>query len=158
MAPASVNPSTTKFCFLSGFLEPLPSASIQRIRPRAPGLEGTLETMWSQLLLKVGVHPGPYQPKPGVFLPLDTCTVMPLAPFTSLLGLHQHLRALTTHPTALCGWVEGSLGLVSHMVIGPTCQWGCQQLASQEREGRDVVLLPLSTDKVSLLIWAFFDV
>lgn len=26
MAPASVNPSTTKFCFLSGFLEHLPSA------------------------------------------------------------------------------------------------------------------------------------
>lgn len=114
--------------------------------------------MWSQLLLKVGVHPGPLQPKPGVFLPLDTCTVMPLAPITSLLVLHQHLQALTTFPTVVCGWVEGSLGLVSHMFIGPMCQQGCQQLTSQAREGRDVALLPLSTDKFSLLIWAFFDV
>lgn len=155
MAPASVDPSTTKFCFLSGFLEHLPSAKHSKNLFQSPWAGRDPGTMWSQLLLKAGVHPGPHQPKPGVFLPPDICSVMPP------VLLHLPFRPSPAPPSAhhpphsgpwLGGrqpgaseqcvhWANGSVGLPAALFPG--------------KGRRPVALLPLSTDKVSLLTWAF---
>lgn len=61
----------------------------------------------------------------------------PRLSLTSLLVLHQPLHTFTSHPTMVCGGVGGSLGLVSLMFVGPTCQQGCQQPPFKMEERRE---------------------
>lgn len=143
VAPASVSASTTKFSFLSGFLECLPSAKHSENLPqspragRDPGAHLGPASVESWCLSRNSPMTLPLTP-PFCSLPvtLPQCWHSSLS-LTSFLVLHQPLRALTTCPTAVRGRVGGSLGPVNHAFVGPTCRRGCQQPASREEKGRE---------------------
>lgn len=147
VAPASVSASTTKFSFLSGFLECLPSAKRSENLPQSPragrdpgahlgpaSVESWCLSRNSPVTLPVTLPMTP--PFRSLPVTLLQCWHSSLS-LTSLLVLHQPLRALTTHPAAVWGRVGGSLGPVNHAFVGPTCRRGCQQSASREEKGRE---------------------
>lgn len=148
VAPASVNASTQSFLSFQVFWSVYLLLSVRRICPRAPGLEGTLEPTWAQLLLKAGAYPGT-PPKPGVSPPRDTSTVLTLLALPYVPFGPSPAPACTRHPP------HRGLGPVNHAFVGPTCRRGCQQGGKGKGETRPFSLS--APTRLPCSIWVVFD-
>lgn len=153
--PASVNPSTAKFCFLSGFLDHLPSAKHSKNLFQSPWagrdpcdhvVPASAES-WCSSRISLA--------QAWMFLPLEICTVMPLALLHLPFG-PSPAPPSTHHPPHSGLWLGARQPEATEQhVHGAHVPTGLPAARSKEREGSDTALLPLSTDKASLLIWAF---